>query len=449
MRKILILSIFLLTVSVSMAVNPTGTLPIVHVYTVSGLPVTDKENYVAGKIYIDNVGAGQSPLGTAAVPLDMEIRGRGNWTWLGFDKKPYKIKLGKSSPVLGMPKSKHWALMAAADDHLGFLRNTVGFMLGQYIGLKWTPHQVPVELVLNDDYQGIYFLTETIRIQKNRVNIDEQPDNNTDPNTLKGGWLLEIDNYEEEGQVVVEEPNGQLIRISIHTPDSVNELQRHYLQDEMDAVNEAFYRYSSKRWEQLVNLDELAKFYLVQEIIENTESFHGSCYFYRDKGTNDKWCFGPVWDFGNAYWRHQEQFIYENPSFSQIWIGQVATFPAFQHRVMELWHQFITENYQQLRTDISAFSTTIAAAATRDAERWANNPNVWTNPDIPAITQVFLDDLSWRVGWLTQQWGQGIAPIDLVPGNETPNRAVKTLQNGQLVIIRDGVRYTLTGQRID
>ena len=195
MRKILILSIFLLTVSVSMAVNPTGTLPIVHVYTVSGLPVTDKENYVAGKIYIDNVGTGQSPLGTAAVPLDMEIRGRGNWTWLGFDKKPYKIKLGKSSPVLGMPKSKHWALMAAADDHLGFLRNTVGFMLGQYIGLKWTPHQVPVELVLNDDYQGIYFLTETIRIQKNRVNIDEQPDNNTDPNTLKGGWLLEIDNY--------------------------------------------------------------------------------------------------------------------------------------------------------------------------------------------------------------------------------------------------------------
>ena len=116
---------------------------------------------------------------------------------------------------------------------------------------------------------------------------------------------------------------------------------------------------------------------------------------------------------------------------------------------MELWHQFITENYQQLRTDISAFSTTIAAAAARDAERWANNPNVWTNPDMPAITQVFLDDLSWRVGWLTQQWGQGIAPIDLVPGNETPNRAVKTLQNGQLVIIRDGVRYTLTGQRID
>ncbi len=65
------------------AVNPSGTLPIVHITTNTGQPVTDRDNYVTGTIYIDNCAAGQT-LGTAASPKTMSIRGRGNCTWAGF-----------------------------------------------------------------------------------------------------------------------------------------------------------------------------------------------------------------------------------------------------------------------------------------------------------------------------------------------------------------------------
>ena len=66
-------------------------------------------------------------LGTEDAPLTMQIRGRGNYTWTGFDKKPYRIKLADKQPMLGMKSSKHFVLLAHADDCIGFMRNTLGF----------------------------------------------------------------------------------------------------------------------------------------------------------------------------------------------------------------------------------------------------------------------------------------------------------------------------------
>ncbi len=427
------------------ALNPSGTLPVVYVNTF-GQPITDKETYINGTIYIDNLGLAEyDTLGTAANPRTMQIHGRGNWTWTGFDKKPYKIKLDVSAPVLGMPSGKRWALMAGADDNLGFLRNTVGYMLSETIGLRWTPHQVPVELVLNGSYEGLYFLTETIRIQPHRIDVARQPDNNTNPDSLFGGWLLEIDNYSADGQIHVTEGNGQNIAITVKTPDTLSVLQRNYITAEMQTLNAAIYEPTSAHWEQLIELDELARFYLVQEIIENTESFHGSCFFYRDTQDTAKWMFGPVWDFGNSFWRHQERFVYDGPSFPQYWIGQLASFPRFQTRVQELWHTFYTHDLDDLHTDIQTFCTHISQAAQRDAERWRRSNNVRTNGDMDYARQQFMNNLNWRVGWLYSQWGTGIDALPETPETNTTFRAIKRFENGQLVIIRNEKKYTPTG----
>ena len=447
MRKNTLILIFL-TVSTVMLADPSGTLPIVHITTENGAQI-ERENYVNGTIYIDNTASPNEEFGTQAMPKAMEIRGRGNYTWKGFEKKPFKIKLEESSKILGLPKSKHWALMAAADDGLGFMRNTVGFLLGQYIGLRWTPHQIPVEVMINGQYHGLYFLTETIRIQKNRINIAEQPEMNEDPLTLSGGWLLEIDNYESDGQVQITEGNGQEFRISIDTPEKVSELQYAYIKSQMNALNAAFYESTSRHWEQLVDLDEIVKFYLVNEIIENTESFHGSCYLYRDQGTNAKWYFGPVWDFGNAFWRNwdkKENFIYVLPDFDQYWIGQIASFPAFQSRLMEFWYDFLAYQYEPLQADVLAFKNQIAQADISDANRWDNHGEVCTNRDMDAKYEQIMEYLSWRVDWLRSQWGEGVAAIPEADGQPT---AVKTFMNGQMVILRDGVRYSVTGIRLD
>lgn len=220
-----------------------------------------------------------------------------------------------------MNKSKHFALLAHADDDMGFLRNTVGFELSRMLKLAYTPEQRPVELVLNAQYLGLYMMTDQIRIGKNRVNIVEQMDNETDTDQVTGGWLLEIDNYEEPNQVKLMEPNGSTLMVTYKSPEVLSDVQLNYLTDFLKATDAAIYNKdkSSTEWEQYIDMDALARYYIVQEVMDDGESFHGSCYMHKDRGADTKLVFGPVWDFGNAFRRGYDKFIYVDPPFEQYW----------------------------------------------------------------------------------------------------------------------------------
>lgn len=191
------------------------TLPVLFINTQNGAAITSKETYINATYYLDAMGIdGIESIGSKEQQLDMEIRGRGNYTWRDFEKKPYRIKLGKKQSLLGMNKSRHFVLLADADDNFAHLRNSVGFELSRRLGLKYTPNQQPVEVVLNGNYIGLYMLAENIRVAKDRVNIVEQADYCTHPDSITGGWIIEIDNYEEAEQVRITEGNGEILRFT-------------------------------------------------------------------------------------------------------------------------------------------------------------------------------------------------------------------------------------------
>ncbi len=393
-------------------VTYSGTLPVLFVDTDDGTPITSKEVYLSGKYYLDNLGlAGYTSIGTSDAPLTLEIRGRGNYTWSGFDKKPYRLKLADKQPLLGMTANRHFALLAHADDDLAFLRNTVGFELSRRLGLAWTPTQQPVELVLNGDYVGLYLLTENIRVAKSRVNIEEQANRATDAAEITGGWLVEIDNYDSDPHITITEGNGESIYFTYKSPDTLSAAQANYLTAQVTAMDAAIYarNKNSTDWERLIDLDALARFYIVQEVMDNAESFHGSCYLYKRRGDNEKWTFGPVWDFGNAYHRaygvDENRFIYDMPPFGQTWIGEIAQYPRFQAKVREIWKQFRANDFASLYTFIDDFCDRIAAAAQNDYARWPQ----YGNADIAQRKAVFLDNLRKRTAWLVEQWGDATA----------------------------------------
>lgn len=149
------------------AVGPSGSLPVMYINTENHEEIKSKEDYLAATYYIEGVDG----FGTAETPLALQIRGRGNYTWTGYDKKPYRLKLDKKAELFGMNNSKHWALLAHADDNQGFMRNITGFQLARLIGFDYTPAEQPCEVVLNGEYIGLYFLTETVRVDKKRVNV--------------------------------------------------------------------------------------------------------------------------------------------------------------------------------------------------------------------------------------------------------------------------------------
>ncbi|MBR6490478.1 MAG: CotH kinase family protein [Muribaculaceae bacterium] len=382
----------------------SGTLPVMFINTDGGVPITSKEEYVYAEYYIDNMGIeGIDNVGSKDAPELMQIRGRGNYTWTAFDKKPYRLKLDSKMPLLGMKRNKNWALLAHADDNLSFLRNTMGFEVSRMMGLAWTPSQQPVEVVLNGDYIGLYMLTETIRVEPDRVNVTEQADYETSPFIVSGGWLVEIDNYQEEEQIRTMEGNGKNIWSTYKSPEHLSDEQRTYLTGLINSTNAAIYvnDKNNNLWEQYIDPDTLACFYIVHELLDNTESFHGSCFWHKENGNDAKIMFGPVWDFGNAYHRNIGHFIYDRPAFSQTWIGEIAKFPHFQEIVKKHWNRFVRFHYDKMDDFIDRFIDQIYLAAMCDADRWPQ----YGNNDILNDKTTFKNYFNSKYQWLAEQWG--------------------------------------------
>ncbi|MBE6307620.1 MAG: starch-binding protein [Bacteroidales bacterium] len=392
------------------AASYSGTVPVIYINTENGTPITSKEDYLQATYYLDPMGCdGIEAIGSETTQEALEIRGRGNWTWNGFDKKPYRIKLGSKTAIMGMNKSKHFALMANADDELSGLRNAVGYQLARMLDMPWTPEAKPVEVVLNGEYIGLYFLTETIRVDSDRVNIVEQADEETDPLAITGGWLVEIDNYDTDPHVRITEGNGERIIFTYKTPEILSKEQETFLREQMTTIDNAIYSKdkNSTTWEEYIDLDRLVRFYIVQEILDNAESFHGSCYMHRNLGENEKWLFGPVWDFGNTFRRGGGQFIYENPPYGQTWIAEIAKFPRFQEKVKEIWLQLRENNFNEIYTYIDNYVENNEAAIQADDVRWPD----YGSQNVKGDGTTMKNNIRERVAFLAEHWGDVVQDV--------------------------------------
>ncbi len=395
----------------------SGTLPVLYINTEGhhNIDGKDKESYLHADWWLNDMGIeGYESIGSAQEPLGMVIKGRGNYTWNNFDKKSFRIKLDTKHKLMGMKSNRHFCLLAHADDHLAKLKNTIGFEMSRRIGLAYTPAQEPVEVVLNGQYIGLYFLTEKVRAGNNRVNIEEQNDLETNPSLITGGWLLELNDFDGEVFYVQEHyMNGydwddMLVFLSL-SPEVLSPAQRNYMRNFLTNANIAIQTddLDSTEWEKYIDLDSLVRFYIVGEIMDDIEHFAGSCYMHKHRGDSTKLIFGPVWDFGNAFTREAHygpdsvgHFIYEQPSFIHShWIEEMAKFPRFQRAVRQCWNEFCNSGFNGLELDrfIDDFVDRITPAYTADLVRWPGH-------GIENQKKEFKRYIHAKIDWLNSQW---------------------------------------------
>ncbi len=397
------LALNLIMAFTAFAVDPSGTLPLLTITTENKTPITSKEVYLDATYTLDPKGDESME----ALSGDMEIRGRGNYTWWGgMEKKPYRIKLSQKEKFMGMNKSKHFALMAHADDNLGFLREPLGFKLSELSGLAWTPDMKPVELIINDDYIGLYFVVETIRVDKDRVNVFDQEDE--DPSTdVTGGWLVELDNYDEDlsEQIRLTDGEGQILRITHKSPELCTPEQENFLIEQITEMDRTIYidDPNSTEWENLIDKASIAKYFILQELMLGEESFHGSCYFHRDRGADKKWVWGPVWDFGYTFNGNiDDDHIYTSPDWGQTWIHRLIRFNSFNDAAKARFIEFIDNNeLDDALSYLDSFAALIAEAAKADAKRWPS----YGNPDVLSKCETIKKMLKKRVRFLADFYG--------------------------------------------
>jgi len=235
------------------------------------------------------------------------IRGRGNSTWAG-DKKPYRIKFAEHKSMFGKTKKhKSWALLANWYDPT-FALNAVGFELGKRIGIPGTPNQFLVDFYINDEYKGIYQITDIVQVNKGRLEIDE-----------KEGWLVEFDYHcpsdADEVSFATDYPNntysGQFLNSAkLHTfiksPEDLPSSSGYdFVKKDVNNLTSTMFNktgFPTNGYRDLVDLESVAKYLMLEQFLDNYDfnnksqasGFPASNFFHKDKDGKIK--AGPIWD---------------------------------------------------------------------------------------------------------------------------------------------------------
>ena len=276
-----------LTVPVTVTVH-SFDLPAIYIETPGQVAITSKEIWIGNTIVKiwDNTDCGITDLEGG------NIKGRGNSTW-NRPKKPYALKLNSKKSVLGMNEDKRWNLLANYIDRT-MIRNATAFEIARQTGLAWTPSGKFVELILNGEHKGNYYICEHIKLAKKRVNITEMSETDISGEEVTGGYITEITTDDVQ----------EFTTATYHFPVNIKEPDEDVIQPEQIAYLEGYFNtlesilkgYEPGDYRDYIDIDSFIDWWLVFELTMNHEPNNPkSCYMYKDRG--GKIFAGPVWDF--------------------------------------------------------------------------------------------------------------------------------------------------------
>jgi hypothetical protein len=122
--------------------------------------------------------------------IGIELRGSSSQL---LDKKPYGFSTlledddsNNNVSLLGMPSENDWVLNSLAYDP-SMIRDYLSYTLAASMG-NYAPRVKYIEVIVNDDYKGVYILTEKIKRDSDRVNLKKIDDEDTDLPEVTG-WI--------------------------------------------------------------------------------------------------------------------------------------------------------------------------------------------------------------------------------------------------------------------
>ena len=250
----------------------------------------------------------------------VQVKGRGNGTW-EREKKPYQIRFSEKVDLFGMGKAKKWVLLANAMDATN-LRTKAAFYLEEMLGMKYQLRGEFVELYVNEEYEGLYFLTHAVEIGKNAVDL-------RDPM----GVLVELDNLYFKGENYRESGKGDylVLKDTVSDGDGENAMKEFMLKyDEFErAVEEKNY----EKVMEFVDIESFAQYYLLSEFSVNPDAYWTSFYMYKD-GVGDKIHAGPGWDFdfafANRWWENWMGEEFYSPDRTMIRRGEILPLEMYE-----------------------------------------------------------------------------------------------------------------------
>ena len=189
-----------------MAITTDGPIPEAYLYDAAGNAITDTNGYrvknretVSAVVkYFDHAERNNHLSDEAVVSEKAQVRVRGNMS-RDFDKKGYAIAFkeedlltGKDVSLSGMTADSDWVLHGPFMDKT-LLRNYLCYNLSGEI-MEYAPNVRFCELFVNEEYMGVYLLTEKIKYNENgRLSLSK-----TDPDITETSYIVQVDRGAED-----------------------------------------------------------------------------------------------------------------------------------------------------------------------------------------------------------------------------------------------------------
>jgi CotH kinase protein/Chitobiase/beta-hexosaminidase C-terminal domain len=454
--------------------NPSTAIYVARSFDfTSDLPIVVVDGYGSGKpmdkkVYKDAAFMVFEPSdGTASLAARPNIASRAGYHVRGqssvrLPQTPYRVELWNNAgededyAVLGMPADSDWALIPPYYDR-SLVRNPLVYELGRDIGLP-APRVRFAEVYVNYearplaaiDYLGVYWITETIKNNRDRLDLKQLEEGDTAPELLSGGYIFKFD------QAAAEEPKlvctgsppistssgfgmmGQLPSmpggsqtpqpsgakgtcwsdLEVVDPEPLAAEQAAWLTRYLLEFQNLIHATPIGDYAAYIDVDSFVNYLIINELTRNVDSYVRSAYYHKDRGGLLR--AGPLWDYNFSLGVGGQNSIdpmggwqYRGSRNLNDWYPKLTAEPAFMERVKARWNELRAGALSDdaIGKRIDALIAPLANAAARDYEKWhvadILKPNAFVRgPGATTWTgqvQALRDFVRVRAAWMDSQ----------------------------------------------
>jgi hypothetical protein len=431
----------------------TSDLPIVVVDGYGKGKPEDKEVYLDAAVMLFEVSDGMASIASlphVATRAGYHVRGQSS---ANFPQTPYKVELWDNAdadadyPVLGMPSDSDWALIPPYYDR-ALVRNPFVYTLGKEMGLE-APHTAFAEVYLNyenrpladTDYQGIYWVSETIKNAKVRTNLKQLHEMDTTEPAISGGYIFKFDQAAAEmpeltctGSDPISGGFGQMqggggtcwVDLEVVDPEPLNVQSQTWLTTYIQTFHDSLHATPLGDYAQYIDVPSFVDYLILNELTRNVDAYVRSAYYHKQR--NDptdpavgKLKAGPLWDYnfslavgGAGTIDPMGGWQFEGTRNVNNWYPKLTSDPAFMALVKTRWAALRQDLFSDASLDarITMLAAPLTNAAVRDFAKWPVStvyPNAMgfvRGPTVPTWAeqiQALRTYVTARLAWMDSQ----------------------------------------------
>lgn len=343
----------------------------------------------------------------------------------------------------------HWALISPYYDR-SLVRNPLVYEIGREIGLS-APRVRFAEVYVNyearplaaTDYLGVYWITETIKNNSDRLDLKQLEPADTAPELLSGGYIFKFDQAAAEepkltctGSPPLSSGGGPFgggagagggtttpkgtcwSDLEVVDPEPLAPPQAAWLTDYIQNFHNALHATPIGDYAAYIDIGSFVDYLILNELTRNVDSYVRSAYYNKDRGGLLR--AGPLWDYnfslgvgGMNSLDPMGGWQYRGTRNINNWYPKLTSDPAFMERVKGRWNELRLGALSDdaITKHIDALIGPLTNAAERDYAKWhvadILKPNAFVRgPSAPTWqgqVQALRDFVRARSAWMDSQ----------------------------------------------